>query len=190
MGRPAFFLDRDGTINVDHVYINDPARIELIPNAASAIARARLAGYLIVVVTNQSGIGRGIIDPYAMPLIHARLDILLSGAGGPGAVIDRYEMCVHHPDEDCLCRKPKPFLVQEAAKALDIDIARSVFVGDKLTDVGTGKNAGCRYSVLVRTGKGRDEEMLAGIGEGVKPDLVVDDLDAAVDWVLAKGGDR
>jgi D-glycero-D-manno-heptose 1,7-bisphosphate phosphatase len=183
MSRPAFFLDRDGTINVDHVYINDPARIELIPGAAAAIARARMAGYLIVVVTNQSGIGRGIIDPIAMPFIHSRLDILLSGAGGPGSKIDRYELCVHHPDEDCACRKPKPFLVQEAAKALDIDISRSVFVGDKLTDVGTGINAGCRFSILVRTGKGEEEEKL---DQGFAPSYVADDLSAAVDWALSR----
>ncbi|RYZ99565.1 MAG: HAD-IIIA family hydrolase, partial [Proteobacteria bacterium] len=171
-----------------HVYISDPARIELIPGAAAAIAEARAAGYLVVVVTNQSGIGRGIIDPLAMPFIHSRLDILLSGAGGPGAQIDRYEICVHHPNEDCACRKPKPYLVQEAARALDIDISRSIFVGDKLTDVGTGKSAGCRHSILVRTGKGIDEEALLANGTGpagVKPDLVVDSLGTAVEWVLS-----
>src|SRR3989344_3701329 len=77
----AFFLDRDGTINVDFAYINDPNRVELIPGSAEAIARAQRAGFLVVVVTNQSGIGRGLIGPGALPEIHARLDSLLVKVG-------------------------------------------------------------------------------------------------------------
>lgn len=189
MSRPAFFLDRDGTINVDHVYINDPARIELIPGSAAAIARVRAAGYLVVIVTNQSGIGRGIIQAEAMPKINGRMEELLRAEAGVGAAVDHYGICVHHPDEDCECRKPKPFLVHEAAAALGIDLARSVFVGDKLTDVATGKNAGCRFSVLVRTGKGADEEKVVYSGRAAaeeKPDFIADDLAAAVEWVLAR----
>lgn len=184
----AFFLDRDGTINIDRVYINDPRLMELIPGAAEAIARVRAAGFLVIVVTNQSGIGRGIIEPGALPRIHARLDELL--AATPGAAIDRYEICPHAPQENCQCRKPSPRLVENSVEALGIDLARSVFVGDKLTDVATGRRAGCAHSILVRTGKGGQEDVILAVSNRVaaeeKPDFVADDLTAAVAWALGE----
>lgn len=185
--KPAFFLDRDGTINIDRVYINDPRLIELLPGAAAAIRRAQEAGFLIVVVTNQSGIARGIIEPGAMPKIHARLDELLAAEG---ASIDRYEMCVHQPTDKCDCRKPQPKMVFEAAKALDIDLKRSVFVGDRLSDVGCGIAAGCRYSILLRTGMGEKAEKLHEINASPAetPSYIAHDLAEAVDWSLGRLG--
>jgi histidinol-phosphate phosphatase family protein len=184
--KPAFFLDRDGTINIDRVYINDPRLIELIPGAAAAVKRAQAAGFLIVVVTNQSGIARGIIDPGALPKIHARLDELL--ASEAGASVDRYEICVHRPEEGCECRKPKPRMVREAAKALGIDLSRSVFVGDRLSDVATGIASGCRYSILLRTGMGEKAEKLLDLRAKPEetPDYVAHDLGEAVDWALER----
>jgi histidinol-phosphate phosphatase family protein len=184
--RGAFFLDRDGTINIDHVYINDPKQIELIDGAAEAIAKAREVGFAIVVVTNQSGIGRKIIEPGALPRIHSRMEQLLVTAS-PGARIDRYEMCIHHPDENCDCRKPSPKMVLEAARQLNIDLQQSVFVGDRLSDVATGKNAGCGLSILVRTGKGLEEEkLIEGSGPAEQPDFVADDLAEAVGYALLR----
>jgi D-glycero-D-manno-heptose 1,7-bisphosphate phosphatase len=187
MGRGAFFLDRDGTINVDFAYIAEPDLIELIPGSAEAIVRARNAGFLVVVITNQSGIGRGLIQPEAMPRIHARLDELLRPVG---AKIDDYRFCVHAPEMNCDCRKPRTKLVEDAVAALGIDLSRSVFVGDRLSDVATGKSAGCAYSLLVRTGKGVQEEESLRLSppppETEVPDQVVDDLSAAVDWSLAR----
>ena len=186
MKRGAFFLDRDGTINIDHVYINDPKQIELIDGAAEAIAKAREVGFAIVVVTNQSGIGRKIIEPGALPRIHSRMEQLLVTAS-PGARIDRYEMCIHHPDENCDCRKPSPKMVLEAARQLNIDLQQSVFVGDRLSDVATGKNAGCGLSILVRTGKGLEEEkLIEGSGPAEQPDFVADDLAEAVGYALLR----
>lgn len=180
--RPALFLDRDGCINIDRVYINNPDLLTLLPRAAEAIARARHAGFAIVVVTNQSGIGRGIIKAEAMPKIHARLDKLLTTAD-PEAKIDRYQICPHSPSDDCDCRKPSPKLVQEAAAELKLDCSRSAFIGDKLTDVETGENAGCRWNILLETGKGKAE--LATRKKSRKKIQVCADLWAAVDSVLA-----
>lgn len=184
--KPAFFLDRDGTINIDRVYINDPNLIELIPRAAEAIKKARDAGFLIVVVTNQSGVERGIIDPKVLPKIHARLDELLEQNG---AKIDLYQICTHAPLAKCECRKPKPKLVNEAKQKLNIDLARSVFVGDKLSDVATGKRAKCKISILVRSGKGVQEEQITKLSQKLSgeetPDHVADDLFSAVEWSLA-----
>lgn len=184
--KPAFFLDRDGTINIDRVYINDPVLIDLIPGAGKAIKRAQEAGFLIVVVTNQSGIGRGIIEPKVLPKIHERLDMLLAQVG---AKVDLYQICIHAPKENCDCRKPKPKLVFDAQKKLNIDLSRSVFVGDKLSDVAAGKHAKCGYSILVRSGKGENEEMLTQMGKKIPaeeiPDQICDDLSSAVDWSLA-----
>ncbi len=186
MKRGAFFLDRDGTINIDHVYINDPKQIELIDGSAEAIAKAREVGFAIVVVTNQSGIGRKIIEPGALPRIHSRMEQLLVTAS-PGARIDRYEMCIHRPDENCDCRKPSPKMVLEAARQLNIDLQQSVFVGDRLSDVATGKNAGCGLSILVRTGKGLEEEkLIEGSGPAEQPDFVADDLAEAVGYALLR----
>lgn len=183
--KPAFFLDRDGTINIDRVYINDPVLIDLIPGAGQAIRKAQAAGFLIVVVTNQSGIGRGIIEPKVMPQIHKRLDELLAQEG---AKVDLYQICIHAPRENCDCRKPSPKLVLDAQKKLNIDLDRSIFVGDKLSDVAAGKRAKCKYSILVRSGKGENEENLTRNGQKVAdeeiPDQICDDLTAAVDWSL------
>jgi D-glycero-D-manno-heptose 1,7-bisphosphate phosphatase len=193
MKRPALFLDRDGTINTDRVYIHDPKLIELIPGSAHAIRKAQEAGYAIVVVTNQSGIARGLIDAKALPNIHARLDELLQAAAS--ASIDLYQICPHAPLDKCQCRKPNPKLVFDAAAALDLDIENSVFIGDKLLDVGTGNNAKCKASILLRTGKGREEEHIlkmshAQLTKADQPSFVADDLAAAVDWFLASSKKR
>lgn len=183
--KPALFLDRDGTINIDHVYINDPHLIELLPGVGEAIRKAQNAGFKIIVVTNQSGVGRGIIDPKVLPLIHGRLDELLTEKS---ASIDSYKSCIHTPEENCSCRKPSPQLVFEATQELNIDLTRSYFIGDKLSDVATGKASGCFKNILVRTGKGEEEERVYILANpknpNEKPDYVATDLSAAVDWIL------
>lgn len=184
--RKALFLDRDGTINIDPGYLSQPDQMRLIPGAAKAIRRARDKGYLIAVITNQSGVGRGLIDPDTLPRIHARLNEMLEQEAG--ASIDFFASCTHHPSENCRCRKPLPRLVFEAQAELGVDLAQSAFIGDRLTDVRTGKSAPVGRTILVRTGEGREQEgQIAGAED--RPDFVADDLGAAVDWLL-KGGAR
>lgn len=185
-GARALFLDRDGTINLDPGYISRPEAIQLLPGAAAAIRRARDLGYRVVVVSNQSGVGRGIIQADVLPQINARLNELLRKEAG--ASVDYFACCTHHPDQLCNCRKPLPRLVYEAQAALGIDLKRSALVGDRLTDVATGKSAPVALTVLVRTGDGRaQEELLATRPSEEAPDHVADDLGAAVDWILARG---
>ncbi len=185
-GKKALFLDRDGTINIDPGYISSPALLKLLPGAAAAIRRARDRGYLVAVISNQSGVGRGLIAPEVLPKINERLnELLLSEAG---ARVDFFACCTHHPSSECHCRKPLPRLVYEAQAQLGIDLGRSAFIGDRLTDIRTGQSAPVRYTVLVRTGDGREQEAQLGqqgaaVGDP-PPSHVADDLGAAVDWVL------
>lgn len=183
----ALFLDRDGTINLDPGYINQPSAIQLLPGAAAAIRRARDKGFKIVVITNQSGVGRGLIEAHVLPLIHERLNELLQKEAG--ANVDYFASCIHHPDSGCSCRKPLPRLVYEAQASLGINLERSAFIGDRLTDVATGKSAPVGLTVLVRTGDGcQQEALLSSVGTPEStPDHVSEDLGAAVDWVISRG---
>lgn len=132
--RPAVFLDRDGTIIEDTGYLHDPAEVCLLPGAALAIGRLNLTDLFVVVVTNQSGIARGLLTLEQYRATEQRLDELL---GMEGAGIDGHFFCPHFPDVSgpCECRKPGPLLYQRAAERLGIDLSRSWWVGDRLRDV-------------------------------------------------------
>jgi histidinol-phosphate phosphatase family protein len=183
----ALFLDRDGTINLDPGYISSPSAMQLLPGAAMAIRRARDHGYKIVVITNQSGVGRGLIAADDLPRINARLNDLLQEQAG--ASVDYFACCTHHPDSNCDCRKPLPRLVYEAQSALGLSLPESVFIGDRLTDVATGKRAPVGRTVLVRTGDGCEQEaLLAAMADNSEstPDYIAEDLGGAVDWILGQ----
>jgi histidinol-phosphate phosphatase family protein len=179
MNERALFLDRDGTINFDRVYINDPSLIELIPGVAKAIASANARGWKVIVVTNQSGVGRGLIAAEKLPLIHARLDKLLLEEAG--AKVDSYRICPHQPDDGCDCRKPGVALVMQAAEEFAIDLQKSYFVGDAWSDIACGNRAGTK-TVLVRTGKGKETEL--GLSQdkwgALRADSIADDLAIAL----------
>jgi len=175
----AVFLDRDGTINHDPGYLSDPAQMVLLSTVGEALALMKQCGFKLVVVSNQSGVGRGIIAADALPKIHARLDELLSKWS---VRIDHYALCIHRPDEDCECRKPRPKLIRDAAAELGVDLAESYMIGDKTVDLGAGRAAGCKGSILVRTGYGTETERdLARSGE--KPVFIADSLLAAATWI-------
>jgi histidinol-phosphate phosphatase family protein len=170
IGGGAVLFDRDGTLVVDVPYNGDPDRVEPVPGARAALDRLRAAGLPLAVVSNQSGVARGLLSPAQVAAVNARVDELL----GP---FDAVLVCEHGPDDGCGCRKPRPGLVLEAARRLGVDPARCVVVGDIGTDVEAARAAGAR-PVLVPTAVTRPEEVAAA------PE-VVDDLAAAVDLVLA-----
>jgi D-glycero-D-manno-heptose 1,7-bisphosphate phosphatase len=151
-GRRAVFLDRDGTIVEDPGYLHEPERVKLLPGAADAIRRLNSAGYLVVVVTNQSGIARGLYTVADYRAVEKRLGELLAASG---ARIDASYFCPHHPQapEPCACRKPGTKLFLDAQSALGIDFTRSWWVGDRLSDVQPARPLGGK-GILVTTGQG------------------------------------
>jgi D-glycero-D-manno-heptose 1,7-bisphosphate phosphatase len=184
--RPAVFLDRDGTINVEVNYLHRPADLDLIPGVPQAIARLNAAGLPVFVVTNQAGIARGYYTVADMCVLHEHLNALL---GGYGAHIDAFYYCPHHPEftGPCVCRKPAPGMVLAAAADHDLDLSRSWLIGEAAGVMGAGCAAGCR-TILVRTGYGAEiEHMWDGRTGGMWPEVVVDALPDAVDYILRQG---
>jgi D-glycero-D-manno-heptose 1,7-bisphosphate phosphatase len=176
-GRRAVFLDRDGTINEEVGYLGNPDDLHLLPGAAGAIRRLNESGFTAIVVTNQSAIGRGYFSSEDVAAVNTRLVEQLRERG---ASIDGLYVCPHRPDERCSCRKPEPGLLLQAAEEHGLDVRGSFLVGDKESDLDSGRRAGCR-TVLVRTGP-------EGPENAPPPDHVADDLAAAVEWILAAAG--
>jgi D-glycero-D-manno-heptose 1,7-bisphosphate phosphatase len=177
--RPAVFLDRDGTVIADADYLADPSRLSLIPGADAAIRRLKEAGFVVVVVTNQSGIARGLYTEADYHAVAARLDEVLARAE---AAPDATYFCPHHPDFDgpCACRKPGTALHLRAAREHGLDPAASWYVGDKLSDVLPARALG-GTGVLVRTGYGAETEDRLPAGF-----RVAEDLSGAVDLILGE----
>jgi histidinol-phosphate phosphatase family protein len=146
----AVFLDRDETLNPDPGYISDPDHFSLYPWVPAGLKRLKDAGFLLVVVSNQSGVGRGWIDPAALERIHAKLDRLLQEA--EGIRMDAYSICPHRPEDGCICRKPKPELLLRASRLLDIDLSRSFMIGDRKSDYEAGLAAGVKKSYCIHPG--------------------------------------
>ncbi|UCC30727.1 MAG: HAD family hydrolase [Phycisphaerales bacterium] len=164
----AVFLDRDGTIIEDIGYIGDPDDVRLIPDAAEAIRRISQAGYLVVIVSNQSGVARGLFDEAALSGVHARLEALLraEGAGLDGAYycpyLDSRETKVEAYRRDSELRKPNPGMLRQAARDLNIDLSRSWMIGDSPSDVEAGRRAGCETILISPNGSNaRDANVTA-----------------------------
>ena len=178
-GARAVFLDRDGVINEEVNYLRHPEEFRLLPRSARAIRELRKAGFRVVVVTNQSGLARGYFSQQDLAAVHERMQHELAKAR---TRVDGIYICPHHPDDACLCRKPGVLLFQRAAQDLHLDLMRSFFVGDKLTDLVPGKTLGGR-TVLALTGHGRREQELAK-EQGFQPDYVAVDLYKAAQWII------
>ena len=137
----ALFMDRDGTVMVDVGYPRRPDDVELLPDAPPTLARLRDLGFKLVVVSNQSGIGRGLVTTEEAASVHERFVEALRESG---VELDAAYYCPHAPDEGCSCRKPSPELLQRAARDLELDLPESFMVGDRDSDLEAGRRAGCR----------------------------------------------
>jgi len=180
-GRAAVFLDRDGTVIEERNYLSDPADVRLLPGAAAAIRTLRAHGLVVVLVTNQSGIARGLFGEADFRAVQARLEFLLHQGR---AEVDGTYYCPHHPDftGPCECRKPATGMYRTAARDLHLSLERSWFVGDKASDVEPAARFGGE-GVLVRTGHGH--AAAPSVPGGVS---VVDDLAAAAALIVQHGG--
>jgi len=184
--KPAVFLDRDGTVIEEVGYLNRLDRIAFFPWSVDAIRVLNQAGFLVAIVTNQAGVARGYFDETLVHETHAFIDRRVREGG---ARIDAYYYCPHHPDgaveayrQACDCRKPKPGMIQRAAREHGIDVSRSFVVGDRWLDVRMGQAAGAS-TVLVRTGYGLEEEAQP---DGTAADVVADNLMDAAAWIIQR----
>jgi D-glycero-D-manno-heptose 1,7-bisphosphate phosphatase len=161
LGHVGLFFDRDGTLNTEVDFLSRPEEIQLIPNAARAIREANELGVKVFIITNQSGIARGLFTETDLDAIHERLMTMLAHEG---AIVDAIYYCPHHPGygttpyrRDCRCRKPKPGMLHQAKKEYGIKLTHSFVIGDRCIDMQAGKSAGCR-TALVLTGYGAVEQ--------------------------------
>ena len=187
--RCAVFLDRDGTIILDAGYISNPRDVQLLPGAAEGLLRLQQAGLLLVVVSNQSGVGREMFSEEEMQLVHARMVELL---GDEHIMLDGAYYCLHRPEEACNCRKPRPGLLKLAAEELGIRLNASYMVGDALTDVEAGREAGCRSLLIHRELMISPLARIQGKPVETPPEGVpiVPDLIAASKWILDEHAKR
>lgn len=183
MSRKAAFIDRDGVLNEERAFVHRIEEFAFVPGAIEALRRLEAAGYLLVVVTNQSGIARGL---YSEADYLALTEHIQQRLRAEGISLDAVEYCPHLPDApvaryrlECDCRKPKPGMLMRAIRALDIEPGASFLVGDRLSDLEAGRAAGIGRCFLVRTGYALQAEVMA------RADAVYDDLLACTSSVLS-----
>ena len=183
MSSPAVFLDRDGTLNIDPGYIGDPANLKLIPGTGEALYKLKSNDFKLLVISNQSGIARGLITEENVRKVNQQLNRLLSVSN---VVIDKFYYCPAHPEfsteEECKCRKPSVKMVMEAAEEFDVDLNKSYFVGDSISDVECAFNAGLK-SILVLTGQGRDSLYILQ-NQNKLPSFVAENIMDACSFIL------
>jgi len=179
--RRAVFLDRDGTLNIEKEYLSDPAKLEIFPGTGPALRRLMDAGFLLFIVTNQSGIGRGIYTEADMHAVNARLS---SELAKDGVRFEKIYFSPEHPAQPSRGRKPNPQFLFDARDEFRVDLAQSCMVGDKLIDLQCGWNAGVLASILVRTGYGAATERERP--DEVRRGTVSDSITTAVEWILAR----
>jgi D-glycero-D-manno-heptose 1,7-bisphosphate phosphatase len=168
-------LDRDGTVIEECDYLSDPEQVRLIPGVGRALRELKEMGFGLVVITNQSGVGRGFFDKDQLRRIHERLHQQLEGEG---VRVDGLYFCPHRPDDDCVCRKPNLGLIQKASEELGFTLESSIVIGDKISDIEMGRRVNAT-TILVRTGYGAE----AAAAHGVAVDYIVDDLPGAVEVI-------
>ena len=178
--RHAVFLDRDGTIAEEVGYLNHASRFRMFPFVAAAIRRLNEAGLPVIVVTNQSGVGRGY---FPESLVHSVNELMKKDLAAAGARIDAVYYCPHTSADRCDCRKPKTSLLERAAREHLLELSRSFVVGDRYGDIELARNVRAR-GILVRTGYGEGELAWHSAKWPTQPDFVAEDLSKAADWIL------
>ncbi len=172
--KAAVFLDRDGTLNYDPGYLNDAKAFRFLPGVKTALKRLSAQGLQLFVISNQSGIGRGLITREDLKRIHKKMTVELKESG---VVFKGIFICPHSPDDGCACRKPPPKLILQAARRHRINLWNSYVVGDKLTDVETGLRAGLQTVLLSK------KKSVAGV---IRPNHVSKNLKDAADWIIQR----
>lgn len=178
----ALFLDRDGVIIENRQnYVRTWNDVLIYPKSIEALLKIKSSDYKIVIITNQSAVGRGLISIKTAEQINACLIEKIETAGGR---IDGVFMCPHSPLDNCLCRKPSPGLIEQAESSLNLNLARSILIGDALSDILAGQTAGVGQNVLVRTGRGSAQTALPQVSQ-LSPFLIYDDLAEALEDLIA-----
>jgi D-glycero-D-manno-heptose 1,7-bisphosphate phosphatase len=185
--QPAVFLDRDGVIIENRAgYVRSWEDVEFLPDALQALVQLALTPYAIVIVTNQSVVGRGLLSlEKAQKINQGVIDRILQVHGR----VDGAYLCPHAPQDQCDCRKPKPGLLTQAAIELDLDLINSIMIGDALTDLSAAEAAGIQHKILVLTGRGAEQARLPE-AKTLFPFESYPSLSAAVQAILEDGPDR
>jgi D-glycero-D-manno-heptose 1,7-bisphosphate phosphatase len=179
---PAIFMDRDGVIIENRAeYVRSWQDVFIYPQALDALKQAAASPYSLIIVSNQAGIGKGIIPKNTADQINDRLLEVIRANGGR---IDGIYICPHTAEDLCACRKPLPGLLLRAAQELSLDLSRSAMIGDALTDLAAGQSAGVAQSILVETGRGREQSRSAAAGK-LNPFTVIPDLYSAIQLLIA-----
>lgn len=169
-------MDRDGVIIEEKNYLSDARKIKILQKVPQAIKLLNQNNFLVIIISNQSGVGRGFFTKEKVEKINTRLINLLSKKG---AKIDKVYFCPHTEEDKCQCRKPAPQMIYNAVKEFNIDLKKSYVIGDKPCDIEVGKKCKCK-TILVRTGYGQKYE------SQLSPDYVADNLLEAVEWIMKK----
>ena len=186
MKNKAVFVDRDGTINVDVHYLDDPDKFEMYPGVQIGMKKLQENGFKIIVITNQSGIARGYFTEEQLSHIHERMKQEFQMFN---VTLDGIYYCPHHPNDECNCRKPNTGLFEKAIAEHDIDVKKSYMLGDKILDIGAGKKIGVR-TVLIPEPHVREDFLSQKNEWEHHPDYIADDFKDAVEWILKiKGND-
>jgi len=181
---PAIFLDRDGVLIENRAdYVRDWSHVRVFPESIHALSDPRLANYKIVIVTNQSGVGRGVIPLQTAIEINDRLTELIRTQNGR---LDGVYLCPHGPKDNCECRKPKPGLLCQAAQDLSLNLKRSWMIGDAWSDVQAGQAAGVRGTIIVKTGRGKEQLVMPRPQDIMEDLLICEDLPQALSIILAR----
>lgn len=184
MGNFAVFLDRDGTLNEDPGYLNDPSKVKLFPNTGKALASLKeKLNFLLIVISNQSGIARKLITEEEVKTVNNRINEILSF---DNVQIDAFYYCPFHPDynteEEIKCRKPSPFMVYKAAEDFNINLSKSYFIGDNISDYECGVNSGLK-TIMVKTGYGNEHISILQ-KQNKFPTFVAENLESACNFIL------